>query len=391
MEPFRTCAQVDLDAMERNFCRVRGLLAPGCQIMAVLKADAYGHGLRACLPACEPHVTHYGVATLEEALALREEGTQKEILIFGAVDPAQMELAARQRLTLNLFSAEYAAAAAGAGLRAGVPVRGHIKLDTGLNRTGLRCRVGQEEQAAQAAAALYALPGLEVRGIYTHFACPDSPDPGDQAFTQSQFAAYQRTCQLLQARGVRLGLRHCASTGAILLLPHTHLDMVRTGMLQYGQSISEESIRQLGLEPILQWQARIVETHWVQPGESVSYGRLFRAQKPTRVAVVAAGYGDGYPRRLSGRAQALLGGRRVPVLGKVCMDYLMVDATDVPGAQAGDLVTLLGRDGEACISPNELCALTDGVIGEVTCAISARVPRVYLRGGREIARRCAFR
>lgn len=384
-EELRVHAQVDLDKMAHNLTVVRHMLNKDCQLMSVLKADAYGHGAAVCAPACERLVDWYGVATLEEALCLRRTGVKKPVLLFGRVPGERLSAACEAALTLCAFSLEYARFLSCAMIEGGRCVDVHIKVDTGLNRTGIPCRENDIEQALVECSALYALPGLRVTGMYTHFSCPDSPDENDIAFTKAQFRAFSALCAALRTQGRDTGLLHCCSSAAILLYPEMHLDMVRVGMLQFGQCMTEESLVRCDLRPILDWRAPIIVLRDVPPDESISYGRSYRATQAMRVAVVSLGYADGYRRCLSNRARVLLRGQFVPVVGKICMDFLLVDVSDLPKARVGDLVTVLGQDGDACISTNYLSELMQGVNGEVTCSIAARVPRVYLQNGALVA------
>ena len=346
--PYRTCAEIDLNKLQRNLQRLRALIGPDCRIMEVMKADAYGHGLRVCAEYAAPYVDWFAAATLEEALAVRAAAPHTPILIFGGLLDPEIIQAAQHGLTINVFSLQYASHVQALLQPMDLQIDVHIKVDTGMNRLGLHARPGHCAQAVSDAAQICALDRLHVTGIYTHFACADSTDPSDSAFTDAQFAAFQEVCSGLEALGIDPGLRHCASTGGLLVHPEYRCQMVRAGMFALGMSYS------------------------------ASYGRIFTAERPTRVAVLSVGYADGYSRAFSNRARVLLHGKYAPVRGKTCMDFTMVDVTDIPDVAVGDQAVLLGADGGQCIPADELAALLpDGTNGGVTADIHFRVRRVY--------------
>ena len=384
--PYRTCAEIDLNKLQRNLQRLRALIGPDCRIMEVMKADAYGHGLRVCAEYAAPYVDWFAAATLEEALAVRAAAPHTPILIFGGLLDPEIIQAAQHGLTINVFSLQYASHVQALLQPMDLQIDVHIKVDTGMNRLGLHARPGHCAQAVSDAAQICALDRLHVTGIYTHFACADSTDPSDSAFTDAQFAAFQEVCSGLEALGIDPGLRHCASTGGLLVHPKYRCQMVRAGMFALGMSYSAESARACALEPILTWYAKVVDIRTVEPGESVSYGRIFTAERPTRVAVLSVGYADGYSRSLSNRADMLVGGRRARVVGRVCMDQCMLDVTDIPAAREGMTVTVFGRDGEALLPAEEFAALSGTIHYETICLIGKRVPRIFLSGGRAVGR-----
>ncbi len=379
--PYRTCVEVDLDKLERNLVRLRALIGPDCRIMEVLKADAYGHGLRLCSRTAAPFVDWFATATLEEALAVREE-TSTPILLLGQLQDHEIPVAVRNHITLNISSLPYALHIQSLLSETDLTADGHIKIETGMNRLGFRARPGQPEEAVKAAAAVFSLPRIHITGIYTHFACADSDDEEDRSFTEDQFLSFCQVCSGLTDQGLDIGIRHCASTGGLLCHPAYRLDMVRTGMFPLGQSISEDSARQLGLEPILTWYARVIDIRDIPAGESVSYGRAYTFPKPSRIAVLSAGYADGYARALTNRTQVILGGKKVPLRGKICMDFMMADITDGPDVSLGDQAILLGREGSQWISADYLAEKAGpNTNGGITTAITARVPRIYVRHG----------
>ena len=372
----RTWVQIDLEAMNQNYTAICRAF-PGVQIMTVLKGDAYGHGIAGILPVCDRHTDAYAVATMEEGAVIRKQGSRKPVLIFGPVPTAQMAQAASLELTFTLGSLAYAKQLSDSLQAAGLTATCHIKIDTGLNRTGIRWRESTWQNALAELEEIYALPALSITGAYTHFACPESEDAEDTAFTQRQFDRFMDACKKLEEKGYRVGLKHCCATGGAIAHPEFRLDMVRLGMMVHGQCDTLEHKQQLGLKETLCWKSRIIQLEDTQAGEDISYGRTYRTDRQTLVGVVSCGYADGYRRSYQKFAVALVGGQKVPVLGRICMDYLLVDVTDVPGVKLGDEVVLLGSQGNETISAIAISDAVGSVCGEVTGAISARVPRYY--------------
>lgn len=388
---FRTYAEINLDHFQDNIKKLKKLVGPDIKIMHVMKADAYGHGVRMCSRYAAPLVDSFAAATLEEALTIRSEVPDKPILILGKLFEEQIITAAKNRLTICLASAEYAETVQRLLESHDLEIDGHLKIDTGMNRLGLRARPDDVAGAVEDAKKIYEFPNIHIQGIYTHFACAGTEDPEEIAFSEDQFKAFSQVCDELKRQGYSIGLRHTASTTAFLDHPEYRLDMVRTGMLPLGQSIDEAWTRRMDVTPILTWYARIVEIHDLQPDESVSYGRIYRASGQERIAVVPVGYADGYFRALSNVADVIIHDRRVPIRGKLCMDYMMVDITDMPEVKIGDSVILLGRSETQWVSTDYLSELTlYGVNGYITANIGIRVPRVYRYQGEivEVVKHC---
>lgn len=367
---YRNYLSVDLAAIEHNGQIARNTFREQ-KLMCVLKADAYGHGIRGVLPAYESFADAYAVATVEEGLEIRQ-GSEKPVLLFGPVPTEQMVCSAKNHLTFTVGSLEYARRLSEKMVEAHISCQCHMKIDTGLNRSGI-C-YDDTQQLRQ----IYSLPGLEFTGTYTHFACGEGTEPWELEFTQSQFDKFETALQWLTAQKLPVGLRHCCSTGGALVHPEYRMDMVRLGMLPLGMSYSDQSVKTLGLKPVAKWVSYVAQIKPVAEGEAVSYGCTFRAQRDMQVALVTCGYADGYRRVYSNKTQVLLHGRTVPVVGRVAMDYLMIDVTDLSNAEIGDQVVLLGSDADGWISAQQLAQYGESVSGEVTCAISARVPRIYI-------------
>lgn len=378
---YRNYLEVDLDGFNHNIAVVRRVVGDNCRLMLVVKADAYGHGLAVCGPECAPYADEFAVATIEEAMCLRNAGIKTPILVLGPVWGIAFEDAWQNDISVCVPSAEYAQTLSSRFAGRSRPVTCQIEIDTGFNRLGLRCRKGGEAACAEEVVKICRMHGLEVRGMYAHFSCGDSLEPDDMAFTAQQLELYLETQRLVENT---IGLqwpRHCSSSAAMLVHPEVHLDMVRIGMALFGQTQNVERTLSLGFRQLLCWRARVVQVANLPAGDSVAYNRTFTAQTDMRVAVLSIGYADGYKRNYSNRARVILNGRYAKVLGTVCMDYTIVDVTGIPNVSAGDYAVVLGRDGDLEIFPNELSNLNDSVSGEVPCVISARVPRLYYRGG----------
>lgn len=370
----RCWAQVDVDALRHNFHMVRRC-AQGAAVMAVVKADAYGHGAAAVAPLLEREgADAFAVACLAEALALRRAGVTKPILILGHTDAENAALLAEHGIRQTVFSLPYARALSQAAVRAGAAVRIHLKVDTGMGRIGFAAEGGADADMAEACA----LPGLVPEGIFTHFAAADSALPADREYTRRQYALLCGAAERLKARGVCFAVRHCCNSAGAFAWPAFHLELVRPGIILYGEQPSDE-VTLPGLRPALCLCARVSQVKTLRPGDAVSYGCTFRAAGPVRAATLTAGYADGYPRALSGLGTVSLHGRPARVLGRVCMDQIIVDATEIPQTQPGDTAILFG--GGAADSTADAARLTGTISYEVLCGIGRRVPRVYVENG----------
>lgn len=375
----RCWAQVDLSALRRNYRRLRGLLAPEQKYLAVVKANAYGHGAVPVARALEEEgADWFGVATLEEGEELRRGGVTKPVLVFGYTPPQNAGRLASGGITQGVYSGEYAAALGEEAAKAGAVVEFHLMVDSGMGRLGLRPPV---EGSLAEAREILQNPRLRCTGAFTHFAVADELGEPSPAFTKEQFRRFTGFCDQLKAEGFDLGLLHCANSAAALLYPEMRLGMCRFGIVGYGLAPSEEMTGHPSLpplEPVMSLRATVAMVKEIRPGDSLSYGRLFVAKEPRTIATVAIGYADGYPRCMWQGGRGLIRGVSVPIAGRVCMDQLMLDVTGVPGAAPGDTVTLAGRDGEEAISWDEVAEKSGTVSYERVCGISGRVPRVYI-------------
>ena len=363
-----TIAEIDLDAIAFNFGQIRKLVGPDIKICPAVKADGYGHGaVEVSRTVLEAGAEMLGVATIEEADELRRAGIRAPILLLGCILPDQIPEAVRYDLTVAVCDHSSAAALSHEAQAADRRVKVHIKVDTGMGRIGV-----QPEEAVALALDASKMPGLEIEGIFTHFPCADE----DLGFTYQQIMEFQETCRAIEDAGVHIPLRHAANSGAILNVPESYLDMVRPGIMLYGLY---DSTSRIELRQSMTLKTRIVFIKELPPGKTVSYGRTFTTAQRTLVATIPIGYADGYNRLLSNRASALVRGKRVPVIGRVCMDQTMLDVTDVPGVSPGDEVVLYGKHGNECIRIEEIAALLGTISYEVVCAVGKRVPRVYMR------------
>ncbi len=370
--PGRPCwAEIDLDALAANTRLLAARAAPA-RLYAVVKANAYGHGAVACgRAALEAGAHGLAVVCLDEAEELRRAGIGAPVLVVGATPPSDAPRAVALGVMPTVASPELAEALSAASAGRTVPI--HLEVETGLNRHGL-----PPEACVALAERVRGLPGIEVRGLFTHFAAAEE---GDQRFTRRQFDALKRTSERLPW----IPERHCSASASVLLDHEMALDAVRAGLSLYGYRPAPWVGTDADLTPVLSLRARVARVMEVERGATVGYGRTWAAARRTRIALVMCGYADGYRRGLGNRAQVLLRGRRAPVVGRVAMDMCMVDATAVPEVAVGDVATLLGRDGAEEVSADELASLGDTISWEILAGLSARVPRLYLRGGQVTA------
>ena len=380
----RTWAEIDLDAGARNFQAVRRAAHPNAGVCCVVKADAYGHGAVRMAKEYETlGADWFAVSNLEEALQLRLSGIEKPILVLGFTPAEEAKTLSGHNISQCVYSPEYAGELSRHAFEAGVTVKIHVKVDTGMSRLGFYFQdINRDEGAVEQIKAVCSLPGLYPEGIFTHFAVSDDGREGD-AFTMRQFGCFKEMIEALLREGLSFEVRHCANSAAIFDYPLSHLDLVRAGIVIYGLYPSDELRNRPSLSPALSLYSVVSHVKTIQAGATVSYGREFTADKALRVATIPIGYADGYPRRLApGGAQVLIHGKRCPILGRICMDQLMADVSALEDVKIDDLVTLIGRDGEEEITAGELAA-REGTIGyEVICALSKRVPRVYLKHGK---------
>ena len=381
----RTWAEIDLDAIRHNYKLIRGAVSPKAKICCCVKADGYGHGASFVSRELEKMgADWFAVSNLEEAIQLRRAGVTRPILILGFTPPQMAEKLNELGIAQTVFSLEYARELSENAVKAGVKLNVHIKLDSGMSRIGfLYQELDRDRAAIDEIERVCRMPGLHAQGIFTHFAVSDEGEDGER-FTLKQYGCFKEAIEELQHRSITFELRHCANSGAVLDYPELHLDMVRPGIILYGLMPSSKMRRPLGLVPAMEFKTVVSMLKTVQPGTRVSYGCEFVAEKPTVLATVPVGYADGYPRALHDKADMLVCGRRARVVGRVCMDQLMLDVTDIPEARDGATVTIFGRDEQNGITVDELAGLYGTINYEMVCLVGKRVPRIYLRDGKPV-------
>lgn len=375
----RVYAAVDLDAVCNNMEQMHRNLSPGTRIIGVIKTDAYGHGAVQIGRELErmDYVFGYATATSEEALILRHAGLQKPILVLGYTFPYCYEALIRQEIRPTVFRPDSIEELALCARKAGKPARVHVKVETGMNRLGIR----PDESGFRFVEKTLHTEGIVLEGMYTHFARADEKD---KASARKQLALLRGFMERLERElHCHIPVKHCSNSAGIVELPEANMDVVRAGITLYGLWPSAEVARDIvPLQPVLSLKSRIVYIKEVEAGMPVSYGGVYVTPRRMRIATIPVGYGDGYPRSLSGKGYVLVRGKRAPILGRICMDQFMVGLEDIPEAEEGDEVTLIGRDGEEWISMEELGELSGRFNYELACNLGKRVPRVYKKGGR---------
>lgn len=370
----RIYATIDLDAVSYNLDSIQKKISSGTDIIAVVKADGYGHGALEISRMLERETRVFGfaVASAEEAFALREFGIQKPVLILGYTFAEDYEALVLQNIRPTVYSYEMAQAYDAAARKAGTKALLHIKIDTGMGRIGYPVT----REAADEIAEIAALPGIEIEGLFTHFARADERDKTE---SRRQLALYREMLTLLEERHVYVTYRHCSNSAAIAEFSEADLDLVRAGIILYGLWPSEESNRDaICLRPVMELKSTVIHIKTLEAGSCISYGGTYRLTERKRIATIPAGYADGYPRSLSNKGYVLIRGKKAPILGRICMDQFMVDVTEIPGVKLLDPVTLLGRDGEEQISMEDLGRLSGRFNYEFACDIGKRVPRYYV-------------
>ena len=376
----RTWAEIDLDALEHNYRRARTLTGSGVRYLGVVKADAYGHGAVQIGRKLESLGADYlAVSSLDEARELRHGGITMPVLILGHTPPDMVPELIRYHITQAVSALakaeEYSAAAAACG----GTLRVHIKVDTGMSRLGFLVRGSHFDGGVASIAAACALPGLDPEGIFTHFAVSDEDGEEDEAYTREQFGLFTAVIDALAQRGRTFAIRHCANSGALARYPEMYLDMVRPGIALYGAGADAQ---RLDLRPVMSLKTCVSTIKVFDPDTTISYGRTFRTTERTRMGVLPIGYADGFFRGLSNRASVLTDQGSAPIRGRICMDMCMVDLTELPDVHVGDAVEIFGQRQRV----DDLASMLGTIPYELTCAVSKRVPRLYLEGGAVVER-----
>ena len=373
MKIYNTYTAIDLDRIHGNLQAIQK--KAGVPVMAIVKADAYGHGAIPVARLLEKKCAFFGVAMVQEALELRQAGIQTPILILGHTPPEAYKDVIRFGIRPAIFREADAQKLSETAVRLGMEAPFHFALDTGMSRIGFQAT----EENADLCGKIAKLPGLVAEGLFSHFATADC---ADLSGAKAQAEAFDRFDEMLRQRGVEVSIRHLNNSAGIMNFDN-HYDMVRAGIVLYGLYPSNEvSPDLLALQPSLSWHSRISHIKTLEAGRAISYGGTFVTEKPTVVATIPVGYADGYRRNLSNRFYVLIRGKKAPILGRVCMDQMMVDVTDIPGAELGEDVVLVGQSQDAQIPVEEIAEACDSFNYEFVCNISRRVPRLYFQEGK---------
>lgn len=367
----RTFVLVDLPAIIHNIREVRNRVSDDVKIMAVIKSDGYGHGAVEVGTALRNSVDYFGVAAIEEAVELRNAGLMLPILILGYTMHGKYDDVVRHDVAQTIYNIEDARLLSDMAGKCLKKAKVHIAVDTGMTRIGYVPNTESVREIKEIAA----LPNIEIEGIFTHMACADETD---KTHAKKQMEKYDEFISLLEKEGVHIPIKHMCNSAGIMDFEDHRFDMVRSGIITYGLYPSEEVAKEnINLKPAISWYAHVVHVKTVPAGEGVSYGATYVTERPTKIATISVGYGDGYPRSLSNKGCVLIRGKRVPIIGRVCMDQFMVDVTELPVVEVEDLVTLVGVDGEEHISVEEIADLSGSFNYEFICDIGKRVRRVY--------------
>ena len=364
-----TFAEIDLGAIRYNLRLIRQITGPGINILGVVKADAYGHGMEEVSKALiKEKVEYLGVASLDEARYLRKIGIKSHIIVLGSILPEEAAGVLKFNVIQTVSSLELARALSKAASAGNKKIKVHIKIDTGMGRLGF-----WYEDAMNFVRKIYLLKNIIVEGIFTHF--PSAED--DISFTQNQIRDFNALTEDLLNIGINIPIRHTSNSMALMNFREAHMNMVRPGLILYGLHPKDDLLKKIDLRPALKLKTKIVHLKSVPAGRSISYGRTYVAGEDTRIAVIPVGYGDGYPRHLSNRADVLIKGKRAPVVGRICMDMTMVYAGHIKNVKVGDEVVLIGRQGKESIKAEELSRLIYTIPYEIVCNIGRRIPRIY--------------
>ena len=371
----QTCLNIDLDALRHNLDLVSDTV--GVNVMAIVKADAYGMGAVVVAREVEDRCAFFGVSSITEAMELRQAGIRKPILILGRVPVAAYPLAVQEDIRTTMSFYEDALALSQEAGKQGKTAHFHFAVDTGMSRIGFQAT----EESADLCVKIAGLPNLHAEGLFSHFANADTADLSSAYAQAERFARFDA---MLQERGIHIPIRHLNNSAGIMNLP-TRYEMVRSGIVTYGMYPSDEvDPGKLPIRPVMQWVTRVAYLKTLPAGRQISYGGTFTTTKETKIATLPVGYADGFRRSLSNLGHVLIRGRKAPVLGRVCMDQVMVDVTDIPDVALDDKVILIGRSGDEVISVEEMAAITGTINYEVVCGLSRRIPRAYYRGGKKV-------
>ncbi|MDD6565107.1 MAG: alanine racemase [Clostridiales bacterium] len=376
----RTWAEINLDALEHNIREIRKITNPNAQIMAVVKADAYGHGVAKCAEVLLKNgADRFAVATLNEAIELRRLFSDVPILILGSSLESEADELVKNDITPNVYLTEFAKALSDSALNLKKPVKVHIKLDTGMSRIGFPIHDGDNSDVIEEILAISRMPMLEIEGIFSHFA---TSDESNEDYTRLQFKRFKSVCDELEARGLTIPIKHICNSAGIMMYPEYHLDMVRPGVILYGMYPSDEVDKtKLDLKYVMSLKSIITYVKEIESGRGVSYGKEYIADGVARIATVPIGYADGYSRLLANKAKIAVGEKLFPIAGRICMDQCMIDVSCVNNIKRGDEALIFG---DGAVTADDIATWLGTINYEVTCMLGHRVPRVYKHGGKTV-------
>lgn len=368
---FRTYATINLEAILYNIKEIKKLVEDNVNVMAVIKADGYGHGAAVLADYLQNEVNYYGVATIEEAKELRQSGIKSPMLILSYTSPTQFIQVVENNITQTIYTLEMAKEISKVAGICGKKAKIHVALNTGMTRIGFEAN----ENGVLAVAEICKFPNLIIEGLFTHFSTADEKD---KDYSKLQMDRYDSFIRLLKQNGVNIPIKHMCNSAGIIEFDHHRFDMVRAGIIIYGLYPSEEVNKDMiKLIPALEWKAHVINIKNVDAGHGVSYGKTFITKNKTKIATISIGYADGYPRALSSKGRVLIHGQYAPIIGRICMDQMMVDVSHINNIEIEDEVTLVGKDGDNIISVEELANAAGSFNYEFVCGIGKRVPRIY--------------
>lgn len=372
----RIYARIDMDNLRFNIMQMKSLVKPDMKVLVVIKADAYGHGSVEIAKRILDLSDYYGVAAIDEAIELRKAGIDKPILIIGYTNHSEFDKLLAYNITQAVYDVNEANILSDLALSNGKKAKVHIKVDTGMSRIGFRA----DDRGISEAALLKDMAGLEIEGIFTHYA---KADEADKQYAYGQKEKFKGFIKALEDRGFTFPLKHIDNSAGTMDMDDNDFDMVRLGIVTYGLYPSDEVDKSIEIRPVMSLAAHVAHVKTLPKGVGVGYGWTYTTSKETRVATVTAGYADGYPRAQSNIGRVIIHGKYAPVIGRVCMDQIMVDVTEIEDVSLNDEVILIGGDGDACISVEEVAKPAASFNYELVCGIARRVPRIYIESGKE--------
>jgi alanine racemase len=378
----RTWAQVNLNHLEHNLKKIKALVGSECKVMAVVKADGYGHGaVKASKVFEQSGADYFGVSNIDEAKQLRRNAVTKPILIFGYTPPENAGDLIDFSITQTVYDANVAKALSDAAVKRGTRIKVHIKVDTGMSRIGFLYHDPEKDRdVLNEVLKIASFPGIELEGVFTHFAVADEMK---NKFTERQFFLFSHFYKELEKMGVIFPIKHCCNSAGVLNYPEYHLDMVRPGILLYGFTPNQKEMEIEGFYPAMELKTIVSHIKTVEEGTPVSYGMIYKTPCVKKIATLPIGYADGYSRILSNGAEVIIDGKRAQIVGRICMDQCMADVTAIDDVKQGDEATVFGKSGAETISVEEIAENLGTVNYEIICQIGKRVPRLYIKDGKE--------